>query len=64
MPDDLQEQLNKHEGAADFYNGLSRSVKKSFLFWVKSAKREETRQKRILEIAENASQGLKPKPFR
>lgn len=34
------------------------------LHWVVSAKRIETRQKRISEIAENANKNLKPKQFR
>jgi uncharacterized protein YdeI (YjbR/CyaY-like superfamily) len=39
-------------------------VKKILLYWIISAKRSETRQKRILDIAENAGKNLKPKPFR
>jgi uncharacterized protein YdeI (YjbR/CyaY-like superfamily) len=31
------------------------------MYWIVSAKRKETRQKRILAIAENASENLKPK---
>ena len=57
IPDDLKAAL------AD-YDGLSSSAKKILLYWVASAKRKETRQKRISDIAENASQGLKPKQFR
>jgi len=64
MPEDLHEALTKHEGAFDFFDNLSKSVKKILLYWVYSAKREETRQKRVLEIVENASKGLKPKQFR
>ena len=48
----------------EYYESLSNSVKKILLYWVVSAKRPETRQKRIIEIAENASQKLKPKQFR
>ncbi|MGS0527272.1 YdeI/OmpD-associated family protein [Zobellia nedashkovskayae] len=38
--------------------------KKILLYWVISAKRKETRAKRILEITVNASKNLKPKQFR
>ncbi|WP_339608113.1 YdeI/OmpD-associated family protein [uncultured Roseivirga sp.] len=48
----------------DYFDGLSKSAKKILLLWVISAKRPETRQKRVLEIAENASENLKPKQFR
>lgn len=63
-PDDLKEEFLNHKGALDFFEGLSKSVKKNLLYWVMSAKREETRNKRILEVAKNASENLKPKQFR
>lgn len=64
IPEDLNRELGKHKGAMEFFDSLSKSVKKLLLHWVISAKRSETRQKRILELAENASNNLKPKQFR
>jgi len=64
IPDDLKEEFANFQGSMEFFDSLSKSVKKILLHWVVSAKRKETRQKRILEIAENASQNLKPKQFR
>lgn len=64
VPDDLQAALAQQPGAGEFFDSLSKSVKKNLLYWVISAKRTETRQKRIGEIAENASKNLKPKQFR
>ncbi|WP_107038988.1 YdeI/OmpD-associated family protein [Brumimicrobium mesophilum] len=64
IPDDLIEEFSNFEGAKEFYDGLSNSVKKMLLYWVISAKRKETRQKRVLEIAENAGNNMKPKQFR
>ena len=64
VPEDLKEELAKYLDAKQFFDGLSKSVKKILLHWVVSAKRPETRQKRILEIAQNASEKLKPKKFR
>jgi uncharacterized protein YdeI (YjbR/CyaY-like superfamily) len=64
VPEDLQEELSNHKGAKQFFDSQSNSVKKGLLYWVVSAKRKETRHRRILEIAENASKGLKPKAFR
>ncbi|MBT2161506.1 YdeI/OmpD-associated family protein [Zobellia sp. KMM 6746] len=64
IPPDLAEELQKRKGAEDFFTALSKSGKKILLYWVISAKRKETRQKRILEIVENASKNLKPKQFR
>lgn len=64
VPDDLIEALANYEGAREFFESLSKSVKKMLLYWVVSAKRPETRQKRILEVAQNAGQKLKPRQFR
>ena len=64
IPEDLEEELTNYKGSMEYFNSLSKSAKKILLYWVVSAKRRETRQKRILEIAENASKNLKPKQFR
>ena len=48
----------------EYFDSLSKSGKKILLHWIISAKRKDTRQKRILEILENASNNLKPKQFR
>lgn len=64
VPADLKEAFANYQGAMEYFDSLSKSAKKILLYWVVSAKRKETRQKRILEIAENAGQQLKPKQFR
>ena len=64
IPEDLIEEFINHHGASDYFDSLSNSIKKILLYWIVSAKRTETREKRILEIAENAGKGLKPKQFR
>ena len=64
IPEDLKEELANNKGAREFFDSLSKSAKKGLLYWVISAKRKETRQKRVSEIAESASKNLKPKPFR
>ena len=63
-PEDLQRELANYKGAKQFFDSLNNSVKKGLLYWIISAKRTETRQKRITAIAENASKNLKPKQFR
>ena len=63
MPEDLKDALESYNGSMEYYESLSKSGKKGLLYWVISAKRTETRQKRILEIAENASKKKKPKYF-
>ena len=63
VPHDLEQGFKTKPGSKDFFLSLSKSVKKSILQWIVLAKREETRQKRIDEIVELASQKLKPKQF-
>jgi len=61
IPDDLEAAFGLHAGSKEFFMGQSRSVRKMLLSWVVLAKREETRQKRIREIAQQAGQGKRPK---
>ena len=64
IPGDLKKEFNERVGSLEYYESLSKSAKKILLYWIVSAKRKETRQKRILEIVEDASNNLKPKQFR
>lgn len=64
IPEDLKKEFVKNKDSIDYFDGLSKSVKKILLYWVISAKRKETRQNRILEIVENASKKMIPKQFR
>jgi uncharacterized protein YdeI (YjbR/CyaY-like superfamily) len=63
IPKDLAKAFRQHRGSKAFFNGLSKSVKKMMLHWIASAKRPETRQKRIDEIATHASQGKRANGF-
>lgn len=64
IPVDLEAEFQKLPEAKDYFLSLSMSDKRNILQWLVLAKRQETRQKRITEIAELAAQKLKPKPFR
>lgn len=61
IPDDLEQEFNKHTGAKEYYQNLNKSHKKQILYWIVAAKREETRRKRITEIAHLAGKNEKPK---
>lgn len=63
VPKDLETALLAKPGAKAFFEGLSKSVRKMMLQWIVLARRPETRQNRIDEIAELASKGMKPKQF-
>lgn len=64
IPKDLEEAFQSQPGSANYFSSLSKSVKKMILYWLVLAKRPETRQKRIAEIAELAAQKMRPKQFR
>jgi len=64
IPADLIDEFSNFKGSMEYFESLSKSAKKILLYWIFSAKRKETRQKRILEVVENASKNLKPKQFR
>jgi uncharacterized protein YdeI (YjbR/CyaY-like superfamily) len=63
IPRDLIAAFKTQRGSKLFFLGLSKSVQKSMLQWLVLAKKPETRQKRINEIAILAGQKLKPKQF-
>ena len=64
VPEDLEKALKSYPDAEEYFLNLSKSTRKFMLTWILFAKRPETRQKRIEEIAEHASRRQKPKMFR
>ncbi len=63
IPRDLAKEFKSYPGSKKYFLSFSKSVRKSMLQWLVLAKRPETRQKRISEIAGLAAQKLKPKQF-
>lgn len=63
IPEDLEAAFANYNDSKDYFLSLSKSVKKVLLQWIVLAKRPETRQKRIDEIAKAASKHQKPKQF-
>jgi uncharacterized protein YdeI (YjbR/CyaY-like superfamily) len=59
VPPDLEAALHAHPGARAAWDGFSPSARRLMLTWVIQAKRAETRQKRVVEIAEKAALGEK-----
>lgn len=64
VPEDLKKEFVNYAGSADFFEGLSNSGKRGLLYWIASAKRKETRLKRIIEVAKSAGKNQKPERFR
>jgi uncharacterized protein YdeI (YjbR/CyaY-like superfamily) len=63
IPDVLETEFAKHKNAKNNFLQFSRTDQRNILQWLKLAKREETVVKRVIEIAELAEQGKKPKQF-
>ncbi len=61
VPQDLQDELEKHAGATEFFYAINDSSKRFVLRWLKLAKTEKTRNARILELAQLSSRGEKLK---
>ena len=59
MPKDLVSAFTKNKKALDNYNSFSPSYRKSYLYWLNQAKREETRTARIVEIVKLCEQNIK-----
>ena len=59
IPEDLQLAFNVNPLAFENYSNFAPGYRKSYLYWLKQAKREETRQKRIREIIEYCTKNIK-----
>ncbi len=59
IPKDLQDAFDKNVRAFGNYQNFARGYRKSYLSWLNSAKREETKQKRIAEIIKLCERNIK-----
>lgn len=59
IPDDLQQAFDQNPIAFTNYKNFSPSYRKSYLYWLNHAKREETRKNRIVEIIKLCEQNCK-----
>ncbi|MBO0322375.1 YdeI/OmpD-associated family protein [Muricauda sp. CAU 1633] len=59
VPKELQKALKADKNAFENFENFTHSQRKSYLYWLNQAKREETRQKRIHEIVALASKNVK-----
>lgn len=64
MPPDLIKTFRAHPGSAGNFEAFPKSIKRGILEWISSAKRTETRAKRILETATLAAQGKRANQWR
>ncbi len=59
VPDDLQALFDLNKPAWINWNNFSRSSRRGILEWISNAKRQETRQKRIVQTVELAAINIK-----
>lgn len=64
LPPEYLNELKKYKKAWNFYNNSAPSYQRMAAWWVISAKRELTRQKRLATLIEDAANGLKIKMLR
>lgn len=60
VPTDLQQSLAANESAGRNFEAFGKSSKKNILFWIDSAKRPETRLRRIEQAVAAAAQNKNP----
>jgi hypothetical protein len=59
IPKDLMQELKKDKEAKVFFDKLSYTHQKEYVRWVEEAKKEETRQNRIVKTVEMLKKGKK-----
>jgi len=59
MPAEFQAALEQHPNAKKFFNTLTKTDRKQYITWITTAKRPETREKRIIESIELLEKGQK-----
>jgi uncharacterized protein YdeI (YjbR/CyaY-like superfamily) len=64
IPPDLAEALAANPSAESYFNAFPRTVKRAILEWIASAKKPETRLKRITETAESAARNIRANEWR
>ena len=60
VPEDLMAALRGNPSAKKNFDAFSNSAKLMYVYWVESAKRDETRARRIAEVVDKAAQNIKP----
>lgn len=64
LPPGLQNLLSKNKLAAENFEGFPRSIKRGILEWIKNAKTEKTREKRIEETVQLAAKNIRANQYK
>jgi uncharacterized protein YdeI (YjbR/CyaY-like superfamily) len=60
VPKDLLRALKENQASWSNFEGFSNSAKLMYVHWVESAKRKETRARRIFEVVRRAAKNIRP----
>lgn len=60
LPEELEEALKKDKTAWENFNNFAPSYKNNYIHWIISAKRDETKSKRIIEVVKRSALNQKP----
>ena len=64
LPEDLVAAFHRHGGSREHWDGFPPGVRKQILYWIYSAKRDETRAKRVEETATLAARNERANQWR
>ena len=64
LPDEYEAELRANEAAARYFDGKPPWYRRAATHWVLSAKREDTRRRRLAQLIEDSANGLDIKPLR
>ncbi|MEL6670563.1 MAG: YdeI/OmpD-associated family protein [Bacteroidota bacterium] len=59
VPEALQALLDEHPEAKSFYEGLAYTYRKEYANWIRDAKREATKERRLAKTLDNLLNGVK-----
>jgi uncharacterized protein YdeI (YjbR/CyaY-like superfamily) len=64
LPPEYEEHLRANAAAAEYFEAKAPWYRRTAVHWVMSAKREETRRRRLAQLIEDSANGLDIKPLR
>lgn len=64
LTEEQQAEFQANRAAWEWFNAAAPSYRKAAIFWVASAKREETRVKRLRQLIDDSAAGLEVPPLR
>jgi uncharacterized protein YdeI (YjbR/CyaY-like superfamily) len=64
LPAEYDAALRANTAAAGYFDGRPPSYRRAAIHWVLSAKREETRERRLAQLIEDSANGVDVKPLR